>query len=59
MEQDAGSRWKAFAATGEIQEYLAYKQQSAAEVAAQKGAVHGCDRDAGAGTPGSEIPRGG
>ncbi len=56
---DASSQWQSFAATGDIRYYLDYKRQAAADAAAQEGTIHGCDRNAGAGASGSEIPRGG
>lgn len=56
---NAQTLWQAFAQTGDVRHYLAYRQQTVSEAAAQKGTVDGCDRNPRAGASGSEIPRSG
>ena len=56
MDQQQQSRWQAFALTGDIRQYLSYKQQSEAAVhPAQEGASDGLDRNTGAGASGDQI----
>ena len=55
MDQQQQSRWQAFALTGDIRQYLSYKQQSEAAVhPAQEGASDGLDRNTGAGASGDQ-----